>query len=275
MRYNWDLDGSILPMLSQQPPVNGDPQSLCRRGRARQQHRHHADNRRSAAHRQLAGAAARLCGRLLLCEVGARWLQRLRLLQCRDPGSRWRLEIDNTSTAFYAQGTLHLGLLSDTLQRFRFTAGIRRTEDEIEGARFSTYYSDRVYFGPGQNDYDLPARRAELNSDEPTWTIGLDYEASDSMLLYGKVSRGYKAGAFNAIAPRKLTAEPEFVTSYELGAKTDFMIGDVPARVNASLFLPRLRGYPALGRRQLRRRFLPAGGVRPQRQRFHRYWRLS
>ncbi|MBK8993949.1 MAG: TonB-dependent receptor [Gammaproteobacteria bacterium] len=43
-------------------------------------------------------------------------------------------EIDNTSTAFYAQGTLHLGLLSDTLQRFRFTAGIRRTEDEIGGA---------------------------------------------------------------------------------------------------------------------------------------------
>ena len=237
MRYNWDLDGSILPMLSQQPPVNGDPRNpFADVG----EHGSNIDITQATGEAQLIGS---LLEQQLDFVVGYYYAKSepdgynasgsFNAATLAPGGGS---EIDNTSTAFYAQGTLHLGLLSDTLQRFRFTAGIRRTEDEIEGARFSTYYSDRVYFGPGQNDYDLPARRAELNSDEPTWTIGLDYEASDSMLLYGKVSRGYKAGAFNAIAPRKLTAEPEFVTSYELGAKTDFMIGDVPARVNASLF---------------------------------------
>lgn len=33
-----------------------------------------------------------------------------------------------------------------------------------------------------------------------------------------------------------MTSEPEFVTNYEIGAETDFMLGDMPARLNANLF---------------------------------------
>ncbi len=47
-------------------------------------------------------------------------------------------EIETTSTAIYAQGTLQLGIISESLDKFSLTLGVRRTEDEEEGARFAT-----------------------------------------------------------------------------------------------------------------------------------------
>jgi iron complex outermembrane receptor protein len=69
-----------------------------------------------------------------------------------------------------------------------------------------------------------------------TGTAGLEYSPTTDTLLYGKYSRGYKTGAFNAtnLAPLPLT-EPEYVDSYELGWKQEF--ADWNLTVNTAAFL--------------------------------------
>ncbi|MEO1081589.1 MAG: TonB-dependent receptor [Pseudomonadota bacterium] len=63
-----------------------------------------------------------------------------------------------------------------------------------------------------------------LAEDNTSWTIGLDYNISEDTLLYGNVSRGYKAGSFPVITGSLLSqfdpAVQEAVTSYEVGFKS-------------------------------------------------------
>lgn len=79
---------------------------------------------------------------------------------------------------------------------------------------------------------------ATLKSKAPTWTVGLAYKPMSNLLLYGKISRGYKAGGFNPFAVRVSTQtfKPEFVTTYEAGFKSDWRIGTVPARLNVTAY---------------------------------------
>jgi iron complex outermembrane receptor protein len=61
---------------------------------------------------------------------------------------------------------------------------------------------------------------------------------SSNVLLYGKATKGYKAGGFNYASPRMsgLTFQPERVMSYEIGAKSDLRVGNVPVRFNISAY---------------------------------------
>jgi iron complex outermembrane receptor protein len=64
-----------------------------------------------------------------------------------------------------------------------------------------------------------------------SWTpvtpqLGLDYQATDDLLIFGDVARGYRSGGFNgrvstatAVAPYA----PEYTTSYELGLKSELL----------------------------------------------------
>jgi iron complex outermembrane receptor protein len=129
--------------------------------------------------------------------------------------------IKQSSFAPYAQATYDLGGITDLLDGYRFTAGARYTTDRTEG--YST-----AGVGP---------HSATLNKSVPTWTVGLDKEFG-SNLLYGKVSRGYKAGGFLLAAanPADYTYKPEYVTNFEIGDKSDFHVGEAPARLNTALY---------------------------------------
>ena len=78
----------------------------------------------------------------------------------------------------------------------------------------------------------------ELGYEWNAWTgtAGLEWSPSRETLVYGKYSRGYKTGAFNAtnLTPLPLT-DPEYVNSYELGWKQEVPEWDLTA--NMSLFL--------------------------------------
>jgi outer membrane receptor protein involved in Fe transport len=69
-------------------------------------------------------------------------------------------------------------------------------------------------------------------------TLGLDWKPSEGMLAYASVSQGYRGVAFNGQAyndPTELTfADPEKLTSYELGLKTEF--GERRGTFNVALF---------------------------------------
>jgi len=66
--------------------------------------------------------------------------------------------------------------------------------------------------------------------------LGLDWHATESVLLYVSATRGYKSGGFNftAAAPGSAAFQPEKLWSYEVGAKTEWL--DRRLRINATGF---------------------------------------
>jgi iron complex outermembrane receptor protein len=164
------------------------------------------------------------------------------------PGNYSTYGTTQTSKALYAQATFDFGAVSPALESLRLTGGYRHTWDKIRG--FSTAYLPQiggttakcsstgtiVPIGTAGADCNYTA---ELSSKASTWLIGLDYKVVRDVLLFGKVSRGYKAGGFNqqAVFTNTRTFQPETVTSYEAGFKADFRVADVPFRLNTTAYL--------------------------------------
>jgi Outer membrane receptor proteins, mostly Fe transport len=164
---------------------------------------------------------------------------------CQFQTSRTRQS--NRSNAVYAQATLDFGAFSPSLDGLRLTAGARYTWDRIKGRTLawrpnpdgltSVCTSTNV---PVSNDQIDPTCgfSNQLNSKAPTWLIGLDYKFTPDILGYAKVSRGYKSGGFNSVAvrPETQTFQPEKLTSYEVGIKSEVYLGSMPLRFNADYF---------------------------------------
>ncbi len=78
----------------------------------------------------------------------------------------------------------------------------------------------------------------QLSQDSHAFTpkVGLEWQATPDAFLYATWSKGFKSGGFNftARSPVGLTYQPEWITSYEIGAKTDWF--DKRLRVNVSVF---------------------------------------
>jgi len=152
--------------------------------------------------------------------------------------------VTNESKALYAQGTYDLGGVVKALDGLRLTLGYRYTWDKVDGfaslfgaapgGGFVCSNSSALVADPAACEFS-----STLESERPTWTAGLDYKLRPDLLVYGKISRGYKAGGFNtyAVRPTTRTFGPEEVTSYEVGFKSDFTVQDMPVRLNAGVFL--------------------------------------
>ncbi|WP_150294313.1 TonB-dependent receptor [Sphingobium estronivorans] len=170
--------------------------------------------------------------------------------------------VTNESKALFAQATFDFGALTSALDRLRLTGGYRYTWDKIDGR--VTSYNPALYSGTGPdnvrclfngrtvsranaNNLTSDATLAQapdqgcryeghLKSKAPNWTIGLDYRPIDNLLVYGKVTRGYKAGGFNAFAvnAQYATFGPEYVTDWEAGFKSDFHVAGRPVRLNVN-----------------------------------------
>ncbi len=172
--------------------------------------------------------------------------------------------LTNETTALFAQATLDLGALTPALEKVRLTGGFRHNWDKVSGTAVTYKYflnegSDAL--NPGLvkcsfNGAEIPAANAfnPINSTTPanggckfssntsdtasTWTIGLDYQPIDDLLLYAKVSRGYKVGGFNsyAVNPENASFGPELMTDYEFGFKSDFEVAGRETRLNVNGF---------------------------------------
>jgi iron complex outermembrane recepter protein len=113
--------------------------------------------------------------------------------------------------------------LSET---WKTTIGARYTEDKKEADEFR----QRVVF---LGNPALPfafyssGESAHLEGEwhAATGTAGLEWQPGEGTLAYGKYTRGYKSGGFNAgaMAPgRTGYTEPEFINAYEVGLKETF-----------------------------------------------------
>lgn len=136
------------------------------------------------------------------------------------------LDVSNRSRAVYAQGTYDLGAVDSSLGGWILTAGARRTKDEMFG---ESTLETPIFL----NAYD-----EYIKQFATTWLLSASYQF-DTAMAYGKISKGYKSGGFTALAPNPAHAfyDPEYVTNYEVGVKSDIELGDMPLRLNAAVFL--------------------------------------
>ncbi|MEZ5735598.1 MAG: TonB-dependent receptor [Novosphingobium sp.] len=79
-----------------------------------------------------------------------------------------------------------------------------------------------------------PALFDNLDEDNVSWNIGLNYKTDSDALIYARVSRGYKSGSFPTASVASYSGytpvKQESVTAYEVGFKAPFAQG----RVNIS-----------------------------------------
>ncbi len=109
-----------------------------------------------------------------------------------------RTEHDIESTSYYLDGSYELS------NALTFTAGVRNTKDEQDLTTFA--------FGA--------TGRARSSFSDTTYRVVLDYDISDSLMIYGSFNTGFKSGGYNGswfgVTPE---VEPEEIDSFELGAK--------------------------------------------------------
>ena len=147
-----------------------------------------------------------------------------------------------TSKALFANVTYKLDGIADGL---RFNAGFRQTWDDIRACVGGGTSPDPVLSPADCNNAVAAIKNSSVNrtkSNAPTWTVGLDWQASPELFVYAVTRHGYRAGGINSptlagrLAPFQ-SFNPEKVTDAEVGVRSDFRAGDVAIRFNASPFV--------------------------------------
>lgn len=127
-------------------------------------------------------------------------------------GGESRSSNEAESYAGYVHGLFHV------LPTVDLILGYRLTHDEKSGL---------LRIGaPG--DYELFP--FDYNDTRPSYTIGVNYQPTDDLLLYAKYDASYVSGGSTA----GLAYDPEEAVSWELGLKGDFI--DSRLRTNLALF---------------------------------------
>lgn len=125
-------------------------------------------------------------------------------------------DTDNNSWAVFAEGTFH------ATDKLDVTLGLRRTEDERE--------IDLVDISASSGGGNLAEGLYNLEYGETNYTFVLSYNWADDVMSYAKVGTGFVAGGIlNGIS-----YEPESITNYELGLKSQFLNNRL--RLNAAAF---------------------------------------
>ncbi|TIX49048.1 TonB-dependent receptor [Alteraurantiacibacter aquimixticola] len=133
---------------------------------------------------------------------------------------------------------------------FSLTGGLRYTKDKKvytyfrrnpDGSQpdgFNCFVANGPYSEPNcllAGLFDIPG---EFKGDRWDWRIVGDYRFSDQFLAYASVSTGFKGGGVNPrpfVADQALEFQPETLTTYEVGFKSDFL--DRRVRLNGAAFI--------------------------------------
>ncbi|WP_313802672.1 TonB-dependent receptor [Sphingobium sp.] len=108
--------------------------------------------------------------------------------------------------------------------RTQVTVGLRYTSDKR-----SVVGNSITPAGP------TPEIRNSRRDSKLTWRFALDHHFDDAVMAYGSVSRGFKSGLYNTVAPAQAAVLPEVLDAYEVGLKTQLF--DRHLRLNGSAFI--------------------------------------
>lgn len=130
---------------------------------------------------------------------------------------------DTTSYAVYVDGSY---ALTDTVD---IVFGARQTWDKKD-VDYLSYFEDRSTAIPG-----FPVS-PDQDWDEFTPKLGIDWQVSDSVLLYLSYSKGFKAGSLEGARATDIVfatnwLAPEIVDTYEAGLKAQWLDGRLTTNV--------------------------------------------
>ena len=149
----------------------------------------------------------------------------------------------STTKAVFGTATLH------PTDAMSFTGGLRYTKDKKDytyfrsnpdGTPVATNASCGFPFTGNTNCllsglYDITG---SFRGDRLDWRVVGDYRFTPDFMAYASVSTGYKGGGVNPrpfFATQRLPFDPETLTTYETGFKSDLL--DRRVRVNGAIFL--------------------------------------
>ena len=154
-------------------------------------------------------------------------------------------EQERESYALYFNGTY------DFTDSVTLNLGLRWTDDRGDLTDFTSTGTFINAFVPNVMVpliIDSPQNDMDYNDSDVTGKIGLDINLSDSSLLYGHYSRGYRSSAFDGSAlffsSQLSTANPETIDTIEFGYKTLF--ADSRVRLNSAMFYSNYNGMQFL-----------------------------
>jgi iron complex outermembrane receptor protein len=137
--------------------------------------------------------------------------------------------VKTTSTGVYGQATYTPPMLNDAAH---LTVGARWTNDKKDGSLFLVNGATPVVPVNGVNVRAPVLLNASWSRVDPMINLAID--ASRDVHLYGKWSTGYRAGGANSRSLAYRQFNPETVSMFEIGAKTEFF--DHRARFNIAAY---------------------------------------
>lgn len=156
-------------------------------------------------------------------------------------GAPIRLPDDGSCCVFELNGELETEAVSvflDTTYDFsdKLTLGVGgrySTEDRSGRNLLATELElgNPILAGP---PFSNVAEFPETTFDAFTPKIGLEYQASDDVFVYGTITRGFKSGGFNIGSLQNEPFDQELTWAYELGWRSDLLNGLL--RLNGTLF---------------------------------------
>lgn len=129
-------------------------------------------------------------------------------------------EIETTAAAIFAHASYQVS------EQVMLTAGIRYSDET----------KDQTKLFISQLGADIAG--GEIDNDDLTYKLALNYQLNDEVMIYGKYETGFKSGVINALLPAGTpgsTVQPEEVDSFELGLKSELYNNRV--RLNAAAFV--------------------------------------
>ena len=149
--------------------------------------------------------------------------------------------IENVSYGLFAEGTYQF------VDELSLTIGARQSleEREMSVRKYSTITPTTAscqIIAEGTTTTPAPgcSRTVDEDFDSTTWKASLNYTPTPTLLVYGSVSTGFRAGGFNTRGTNDATLQPfdpENVTTYEVGTKQDWDIAGMPLRSNLAVFM--------------------------------------
>jgi iron complex outermembrane recepter protein len=144
---------------------------------------------------------------------------------------------DNDTQGFNLETLALFGeLYWQTTDDISMTLGLRQTEEEKSSKQRTIYLAfldDPTADDGGYNDF-------KGDWSEPTGKFNVTWDVNDDIMTYLTLSRSYKSGGFNPIStespllvenPDLAYFDPEYINSFEIGAKTRFLDNSLQANV--------------------------------------------
>ncbi|MET0985667.1 MAG: TonB-dependent receptor [Steroidobacteraceae bacterium] len=151
------------------------------------------------------------------------------------PGVKMDTDVD----AYYGNLTFDLGSMVEGLS---LSGGYRHTKTDTTQKARQDLVNGQCLAQEQRNtrlDADTCTIITENNDSGNNYSAALQYQINDRAMVYFATRKGFKPGGVNMASvqdPNFFTYEPEEITDYELGIKTDFNLGDVLVRANIALY---------------------------------------